>query len=86
MLLADVVEAKRCVLIKDVDGYYTADPREDSTAELVPGLAYDKALAMADAGCPLVQRQAIAEARARGIELIVRSFESEGTRMTSERV
>jgi aspartate kinase len=84
VLLADAVGAKRCVLIKDVDGYYTADPREDSTAELVPGLSYDKALEMADAGCPLVQRQAIAEARARGIELIVRSFESEGSEMTSE--
>ena len=79
VLLAAALGASRCVLIKDVDGYFTADPRQVSTAELVPALSYDDALEMADAGCPLVQRQAIAEARARGIALVVRSFDSEGT-------
>jgi aspartate kinase len=84
VLLAVALGASRCVLIKDVGGYYTGDPRTESTAELIPALSYDKALDMADAGCPLVQRQAIAEARARGVELVVRSFDSEGTEMTSE--
>ncbi|HYN08825.1 MAG TPA: hypothetical protein VES67_15700 [Vicinamibacterales bacterium] len=84
VLLAAALNASRCVLIKDVDGYYTADPRQDATAELVSSLSYDEAIGMADAGCPLVQRQAIVEARACGIEVVVRSFESEGTEMTSE--
>jgi aspartate kinase len=84
VLLAVALRASRCVLIKDVNGYYTGDPRTESAAELIPALSYDEALEMADAGCPLVQRQAIAEARARGVELVVRSFDSEGTEMTSE--
>jgi aspartate kinase len=84
VLLAGALGASRCVLIKDVDGYYTGDPRTESAAQLIPALSYDEALEMADAGCPLVQRQAVAEARARGVELVVRSFDSEGTEMTSE--
>jgi cystathionine gamma-lyase len=87
VLLAAALGAPSCVLVKDVDGYYTGDPREDAGATLIPALSYEDALAMADAGCPLVQRQAIAEARARGVELVVRSFASRGTRvseMTSE--
>ncbi len=83
VLFAAALGATRCVLIKDVDGYYTDDPRHSSSAALIPALSYDAALGMADAGCPLVQRQAIAEARARGVELVVRSFESRGTEMTS---
>lgn len=35
-LLAEVMGARRCVLIKDEDGLYTADPKKDSTAELIP--------------------------------------------------
>jgi aspartate kinase len=82
VLLAAALGADRCVLVKDVDGYYTSDPREDASATLLSALTYGEAIAMADAGCPLVQRQAIVEARDRGIELVVRSFESRGTEMT----
>jgi aspartate kinase len=82
VLLAAALRAASCVLIKDVDGYYTGDPRQDADAELIPALSYDDALAMADAGCPLVQRQAIAEARARDIELVIRSFTSRGTSLS----
>ena len=39
------------------------------------------ALKMADAGCPLVQRQAIDHARRAQLPLIVRSFDSLGTRV-----
>ena len=84
VLLAAALRAASCVLVKDVDGYYTGDPRADAGAELIPALSYDDALVMADAGCPLVQRQAIAEAQARGVELVIRSFTSRGTRVTSD--
>jgi aspartate kinase len=81
VLLAAALGASSCVLVKDVDGYFTADPRENAGAALIHSISYEDALAMADAGCPLVQRQAIAEARARGVELVVRSFTSRGTRV-----
>src|SRR4029453_8292861 len=84
VLLAAALGASSCVLIKDVDGYYTGDPRRDPGADLLPALSFSDALQMADAGCPLVQRQAIADARDRGVELVVRSFESSGTVLFSE--
>jgi molybdenum storage protein len=34
-LLAEVMGARRCVLIKDERGLYTADPKKDSTAKLI---------------------------------------------------
>ncbi len=65
--------------MKDVDGYFTADPNIDAHATLVPALDFDEALRLADEGCPLVQRQAIAAARAAGLPLVVRSLTSEGS-------
>jgi aspartate kinase len=79
VLLASALGASRCVLIKDVDGYYTDDPRRASGADLIPKLSYEQALSMADAGCPLVQRQAIAEACARRVEVVVRGFNTSGS-------
>jgi aspartate kinase len=79
VVIAARLGAARCVLIKDVDGYYTADPVADPAARLVAGIGYDEALRMADAGCPLVQRDALAAGRDAGVELVVRSVTSEGT-------
>jgi aspartate kinase len=77
--LAILLRADRCELVKDVDGYFTADPNIDAHATLVPALDFDEALRLADEGCPLVQRQAIAAARAAGLPLVVRSLTSEGS-------
>ena len=79
--LAAALHASRCELIKDVPGYFTADPRTVSDAALIDALDYTTALEMADAGCPLVQRQAIEHARRARLPLIVRSFDSLGTRV-----
>ncbi len=35
-LLAEVMGAERCVLIKDEQGLYTADPKKDENAEFIP--------------------------------------------------
>ena len=35
-LLAEVMGAERCVLIKDEHGLYTADPKKDPSAKLIP--------------------------------------------------
>jgi len=79
--LAAALGASRCELIKDVDGYFTADPQTSASAVLINALDYQAALAMADAGCPLVQRQAIDHASRFGLPLVVRSFDSPGTRV-----
>lgn len=79
VLLAILLRANRCELIKDVDGYFTADPHVDASATLIPSLDFPSALALADDGCPLVQRQAIVEARNANLPIVVRSLTSEGT-------
>lgn len=79
VLLAEALGADRCILIKDVDGYFTSDPATHDDAQPIRTLPYAQALAMADANCPLVQRQALAAAERANVPLIVRSFTSIGT-------
>lgn len=79
VLLAASLGAARCELIKDVDGYFTADPHSDANAQRIAQLSYATALQMADDGCPLVQRHAIAEAERARLPLVIRSLASEGT-------
>lgn len=79
--LAAALGAVRCELIKDVPGYFTADPHAVPDAALIERLSYAAALAMADDGCQLVQRQAIDHAQRSQLPLIVRSFDSRGTRV-----
>ena len=79
VILAAALGAQSCVLVKDGDGYFTADPAFDRRARRMPHLTHDTALAQADAGCPLVQRDAVAEAARHGLPLIVRSFTGTGT-------
>jgi aspartate kinase len=79
VLLAASLRADRCVLIKDVDGYFTDDPATNPHAKPIASLTFTAALAMADAGCPLVQRSALIAAERAGVPLSVRSFTSTGT-------
>ena len=44
-LLAEVMGAERCVLIKDEQGLYTADPKKDSKAEFIPEIEVGELLA-----------------------------------------
>jgi molybdenum storage protein len=45
-LLAEVMGAERCILIKDEHGLYTADPKKDSTAKLIPEIEINELLAL----------------------------------------
>src|SRR5512143_3383132 len=45
-LLAEVMGAERCVLIKDENGLYTADPKKDRTATLIPEIEVNELLAL----------------------------------------
>ena len=79
--LAASLGADRCELIKDVPGYFTADPRASANAALLTSLDYATALQMADEGCPLVQRSALDHARLAQLPLVIRNFDSLGTRV-----
>ncbi len=71
VLLAAGLGAARCELLKDVPGYFTADPKRDPEARPLPSLSYSHAIEMADDGCELVQRHALEAARAHGVPLVI---------------
>ena len=75
VLLAAGLGAARCELVKDVPGYFSADPHRDPAARHLPALTFAETLALADAGCDLVQRQAIEAAARAGLPLVVRSLD-----------
>ena len=73
--------AARCELLKDVPGYFSADPKRDPAARPLTALSYAEAIAMADQGCELVQRHALVAARDHGVPLLVSAMGQEGTRI-----
>jgi len=38
-LVSEVYSCRACIFLKDVDGLYTADPRKDPKAELIPEIS-----------------------------------------------
>jgi aspartate kinase len=76
VLLAAAIGADACELIKDVPGYFTADPHRDRQARQLHDLSIEDALLMADSGCDLVQRAALAAAAQAGLHLVIRSMDA----------
>jgi aspartate kinase len=76
VLLAAAIRADACELIKDVPGYFTADPHCDREAQPIHDLSIDAALGMADGGCDLVQRAALAAAADAHLHLVIRSMDA----------
>ena len=79
VLLAAAVGARRCELLKDVPGYFTADPKRDPAARPLGVLSYERALSMADEGCELIQRRALEAAQSHRLPLVVASIGHELT-------
>jgi aspartate kinase len=75
VLLAAGLRADRCELLKDVPGYFSSDPHRDPDARHLPSIDFEHALAMADAGCDLVQRHALEAARDARVPLVIRALE-----------
>jgi aspartate kinase len=75
VLVAISLRAVRCELVKDVAGYFTADPNADASARHIGCLTYEQAIRMADDGCKLVQREALESACDSSLPLIVRSMD-----------
>ena len=75
VLLAAGLRAERCELIKDVPGYFSADPQTHAGARQLPRVTYAQALAMARAGCDLVQEDALAVAMRARLRVVVRSLD-----------
>jgi aspartate kinase len=75
VLLASGLDAGTCELLKDVPGYFNADPHITPDATPLEALGYDTAIEMAHQGCGLVHLQALEAARDLNVRLIVRGIE-----------
>jgi aspartate kinase len=75
VLLAIALEADGCELVKDVAGYFTADPHVDPNAHHIRALTIDRAIAMAAEGCDLVQPAALDAARRASLPITVRCLD-----------
>jgi bifunctional aspartokinase / homoserine dehydrogenase 1 len=58
-LIAHVVDADELVIWTDVDGIYTANPRESAEAKLLHELSYDQAHALAAAGAKVLHAKVL---------------------------
>jgi aspartate kinase len=73
--IATALSADRCELIKDVPGYFSADPKTCPDAEHIPIIDFACALQMAAEGCDLVQPAALEAARRAGLTLVIRAVD-----------
>lgn len=80
--LAAALKAERCELIKDVPGYFTADPKREAEAQHLSALDYQQAIQMAVDGCDLVQLDALRYAHAQRLQLIIRDLKTRARRTT----
>ena len=64
-LTAEVIGAKRCILVKDERGLFTADPKKDPAADFIPEIEVDELLALdlADLAVERAMLHALARAR-----------------------
>ena len=70
-LTAEVLGAKRCILVKDERGLFTADPKKDPAADLIPEIEVNDLLAM-DLPDLAVERAMLRElARARSVREVL---------------
>lgn len=71
--LAAALGAPQCRIMKDVDGVYTADPREVSEAHVIEEVDYDQMLEFSATGSKVVATDAVSLARQHGIDIAVGS-------------
>jgi molybdenum storage protein len=76
-LTAEVLGAKRCILVKDERGLFTADPKKNSKAEFIPEIEVNDLLArdLADLAVERAMLHALAHARSVHEVLIVNGRE-----------
>jgi molybdenum storage protein len=67
-LTAEVLGARRCILVKDEQGLFTADPKKDPQAEFIPEIEVNELLAMDLADLAVERAMLRAFARARSVQ------------------
>jgi len=70
-LTAEVIGARRCILVKDEQGLFTADPKKDAKATLIPEIEVDELLAMDLPDLPVERAMLRALSRARSVREVL---------------
>jgi molybdenum storage protein len=70
-LTAEVMGAKRCILVKDERGLYTADPKKDPQAEFIPEIEVNELLALDLADLAVERSMLYALARAQSVHEVL---------------
>ena len=86
-LIAHVVDAEELVIWTDVDGIYTANPKESAEAMLLHELSYDEAHALAASGAKVLHPHVLPLAAQTEMTVWVRNTfkpEARGTRIGSQ--
>ena len=74
--LAAVLKADRCQIYTDVDGVYTADPRQVPSAKKLKEISYDEMLELASLGAQVLHNRSVEMAKKYHVELeVLSSFE-----------
>jgi aspartokinase/homoserine dehydrogenase 1 len=86
-LIAHVVDAAELVIWTDVDGVYTANPRESDEARILHELSYDEAHALAANGAKVIHPRVLPLAAQSGMTVWIRNTfkpEGRGTRIAAQ--
>ena len=89
VVLTAALGAEYCEICSDVDGVYTADPRNVSDAQRMEDVSLDAAISMAEAGSKILLAEALAQAKAKGVTLMAgatNKASGTGTRVRPEAV
>ena len=70
VVLTAALGAEYCEICSDVDGVYTADPRNVLDAKRMENVSLDAAIEMAEAGSKILLAEALAQAKAHGVTLM----------------
>ncbi|MBI3885469.1 MAG: aspartate kinase [Opitutae bacterium] len=71
--LAAALQADKCEIYTDVDGVYTADPRQVQDARKLDEISYDEMLELASQGSKVMQSRSVEFAKKYGVVFEVRS-------------
>lgn len=71
--LAAALSASSCEILTDVEGVFTADPRQVNSAKKLGDIGYDDMLALAEAGAAVLMPHSVEHARDSGVRVHVRS-------------
>ncbi len=71
--LAAALGAEHCEIYTDVEGVFTADPRIEPSARLVPAISFEEMLELAASGAKVLQMRSVEYARRNNVPIHVRS-------------